>query len=122
MFPPIPRGANRGPSKRPLPGPPVSIVASAKVRLGSAGRLRRLGRPPGAAASPQAPATAASAAGQVNVTTLLSVLVVLSAILNAPRRELPPDVDAAARPPSSPHTGALRRYGRQFRTGRASAD
>ncbi len=80
------------------------------------------GTPPAAAASPQAPATAASDAGRVNVNELLSVLVDMTAILNAPRGELPPDADAAVRQLYCHHAGALRGYVQQFCPDRDSAD
>src|SRR5579864_7303363 len=70
----------------------------------------------------RAPPTALSRAGRVNVTVLLSVLVDMTAILNAPRGDLPPDADAAVRQLYSHHAGALHGYVRQFCPDRASAD
>src|SRR5258706_1775782 len=46
----------------------------------------------------------------------------MTAILNAPRGELPPDADAAVRQLYSHHAGALHGYVRQFCPDRASAD
>src|SRR5579864_8845225 len=70
----------------------------------------------------RAPPTALSRAGRVNVTVLLSVLVDMTAILNAPRGEPPPDADAAVRELYSHHAGALRGYVQHFCPDRASAD
>ena len=67
-------------------------------------------------------ATAHSAAGQVNAILLLSVLVIMSANLNALRDELPDDADAAIRQLYSHHAGALRSYVRRFCPGPANAD
>jgi RNA polymerase sigma-70 factor, ECF subfamily len=61
-------------------------------------------------------------AGTVNATVLLSVLVVMSAIPDAPRGELPPDADAVVRQLYSRHAEALRGYVQRFCPDRASAD
>jgi len=62
----------------------------------------------------------------MNGTTLLSVLVVMSAIRSAipdaPRGELPRDADAAVRQLYSRHAGALYSYVQRFCPDRASAD
>ncbi len=58
----------------------------------------------------------------VNVTVLLSVLVVMSAILSATRADLAGDADAALRQLYSRHATALRGYVRPFCPDRASAE
>src|SRR6266852_3861871 len=62
------------------------------------------------------------AAAGVNVTVLLSVLVVMSAILSATRADLAGDADAALRQLYSRHATALRGYVRPFCPDRASAE
>ena len=67
---------------------------------------------------PPSPLTAAA----VNGTVLLSVLVVMSATMDAPHRELPRDADAAVRELYSQHVTALYNYVQRFCPDRSSAD
>src|SRR5260370_16187374 len=94
--------------------------AIARLTLLRSGRVGP-GKPPGTTGVPRARAAAAEAAG-VNGTCLLFVIVDMTAIMDAPRGELPGDADAAIRQLYSRHAEALHGYAERFCPDRASAD
>src|SRR5580704_3755183 len=103
--------------KQPRPAQPVASPALRRLTLLRAGSARSGSRLPVPERRRPGPGTT-----RLNGLPLLSVIVDMSAITNAPCGQLPCDADAAIRELYSSHAQALHRYVERFCPDRASAD